>query len=72
MSSFDTPLYAVEPVHAFSSRSSKFRRRASSLCSSDANSTLGDFIPTSTGATASMPKARANGVSRVADFCVVL
>ena len=56
----------------FSSRRSKFKRRASSLCSSDANSTLGDFILTSTGATASMPKARANGVSRVADFCVVL
>ena len=49
-----------------------FRRRASSFCSSEANSTLGDFIPTSTGATASVPKARANGVSRVADFCVVL
>ena len=42
------------------------------MCSTDANSILGDFNLTSTGATASVPKARANGVSRVADFCVVL
>ena len=38
-------------------------RRTSSLCSALANSILGDFNPTSTGATASVPKARANGVS---------
>ena len=38
----------------------------------DANSILGDFIPTTTGATTSLLKARANGVSRVADLCVVL
>ena len=37
-----------------------------------ANSILGDFNPTSTGATASVPKARVNGVSWVADLRVVL
>ena len=42
---------------------SRFRRRASSLCSALANSILGDFNPILTGATASVPKARANGVS---------
>ena len=42
------------------------------MCSTTANSILGDFNLTSTGANASVSKARANGVSRVADFCVVL
>ena len=42
------------------------------MYSTAASSILGDFIPTSTGATALVPKAKANGVSRVADFCVVL
>ena len=37
-----------------------------------ASSVLGDFSPTLTGSIASMPKARANGVSRVADLRVVL
>ena len=37
-----------------------------------ANLTLGDLSPTSTGATASVPNAKANGVSRVADLRVVL
>ena len=37
-----------------------------------ANSILGDFNPTSTCATASVPKARVNGVSWVADLRVVL
>ena len=37
-----------------------------------ANSTLGDLSPTSTGATASVLNAKANGVSRVADLRVVL
>ena len=37
-----------------------------------ANSILGDFNPISTGATASVPKARANGVSVVVDLRVVL
>ena len=36
------------------------------------NLTLGDFSPISTGATALMPKARANGVSWVAALRVVL
>ena len=40
-----------------------FRRRISSLCSAFVNSTLGDFSPTLTGATASTLNARANGVS---------
>ena len=44
----------------------------SSLCSTLANSILGDFNLTSIGATASVPKARANGVSWVADLRVVL
>ena len=47
-------------------------RRASSLCSTLANSILGDFNPISIGATASVPKVRANGVSLVADLRVVL
>ena len=42
------------------------------MCSVFANSTLGDFIPTSTGAIASVPNARANGVSWVVDLRVVL
>ena len=42
------------------------------LCSTLANSILGDFNPTSTGATSSVPKAKANGVSWVADLRVVL
>ena len=42
------------------------------MCSTLANSILRDFNPTSTGATASVPKARANGVSWVADLRVVL
>ena len=33
------------------------------LCSTLANLVVGDFNPISTGATASVPKARANGVS---------
>ena len=37
-----------------------------------ANSTLGDFNPTSTGATASVPNARVNGVSQVTDLRVVM
>ena len=47
----------------FFSRRFKFRRRASSLCSALVNSTLSDFNLTSTGATASVLKAKANGVS---------
>ena len=47
-------------------------RRISSLCSVFVNSTLGDFSPTSMGATAYVPNARANGVSWVADLRVVL
>ena len=35
------------------------------------NSTLGDFSPTSTGATAFVPNARANEVSSVANLRVV-
>ena len=42
------------------------------MCSAFANSNLGDSSPTSTGATASMPNAKANEVSRVADLRVVL
>ena len=42
------------------------------MCSTFANSILGDFNPTSIGATASTPKPRANGVSWVADLRVVL
>ena len=49
-----------------------FRLRTSSLCSVLASSILGDFNPTSTGSTASVPKARANWVSRVVDLRVVL
>ena len=41
------------------------------MCSTLASSILGDFNPTSTGATASVPKAREKGVSWVADLCVV-
>ena len=37
-----------------------------------ANSILGDFNPISTGATALVPKAKANGVSLVVDLRVVL
>ena len=37
-----------------------------------ANSILGDLSPTSTGATASVPNAKVNGVSRVAKLHVVL
>ena len=37
-----------------------------------ANSTLGDPSLTSTGATALVPNAKANGVSRVTDLRVVL
>ena len=33
------------------------------MCSMFASSILGDFCPTSTGSTASVPKARAKGVS---------
>ena len=46
--------------------------RISLLCLVFANSTLGDFIPTMTGATTYVPNARANGVSWVADLRVVL
>ena len=42
------------------------------MCSVFANSTLGDFSPTSTGATTLVPNARENGVSLVAYLCVVL
>ena len=42
------------------------------MCSTLSNSILGDFNPTLTGATASVPKARVNGVSWVADLRVVL
>ena len=42
------------------------------MYSAFANWTLGDLIPTSIGATASVPNAKANGVSRVADLHVVL
>ena len=56
----------------FSSKRSRFKQRDSSLCSALANSTLGDLSPTSTGATASVSNAKANGVSRVADLRVVL
>ena len=42
------------------------------MCSALVNSILGDLSPTSTGATASMPNAKANGVSQVADLRVVL
>ena len=38
-------------------------RRTSSLCSMFASSILDDFSPTSTGSPASVPKAKANGVS---------
>ena len=48
------------------------KRRVSSLRSAFANLTLGDLSPTSTGAIASVPNAKANGVSRVADLRVVL
>ena len=47
-------------------------RRIFSLCSVFVNSTLGDFSPTSTGANASVPNARANGVSWVADLRIVM
>ena len=47
-------------------------RRVSSLRSAFANLTLGDSSPTSTGATASVPNAKVNGVSRVANLRVVL
>ena len=40
-----------------------FKRRDSVLCSAFANSTLGDLSPTSIGATASVPIAKANRVS---------
>ena len=50
---------------------SRFRRRASSLFSTLANSILGDFNPTSTGATASVLKARVNGVFWVTNLRVV-
>ena len=42
------------------------------MCSTLASSILGDFNSTSTGATASVPKARVKEVSRVADLRVVL
>ena len=42
------------------------------MCSTLSNSILGDFNSTSTGATVSVPKARVNGVSWVADLRVVL
>ena len=42
------------------------------MCSAFANSTLDDLSLISTGATASVPNAKANGVSRVVDLRVVL
>ena len=42
------------------------------MCLAFTNSTLGDLSLTSTGAIASVPNAKANGVSRVADLRVVL
>ena len=56
----------------FSSRRSRFKWRVSSLRSVFANLTLGDSSPTSIGATASVPNAKANRVSRVADLSVFL
>ena len=68
----DSPLLALELAHASLLGDRGLGRKSPHCAQRSRNKTLCDLTPTSTGATASVPNARANRVSWVADLRVVL
>ena len=72
MFSDDSPLRALELAHSSLQGDRGLGGESPHCARRLRNSTLGDLTPTSTGATALVPNARANRVSWVADLRVVL